>query len=332
LKINYLLILGILISLVGILIFISESLDQFFTSILWPLLSGSSRGKTVLLFLIMGSMLIINSILIHPIISSKISFFDNWDSKQYIKLTLILAFSTYLIAILIEIWLRIKFGVSIFTIFVAQDPSASTSIMHTHVFKSSLGFVTNSVGGPISNINTGFSLIKYVYPYAIIGFITIPLTYIAGLLSLDDRSDLEKIILVIALSLSIIGMIDGGIFSQPALIGVFGLLTMYYIKSPFSLRNLVIPVVIVSLIIVVGFTLELAGTDTSSHTLTVIKQTENVDMDIYNVTSIEKLHDKTIYIIKPTTSDKKTLLNLFNSFNGTASGFFMTWNFFTYIS
>jgi hypothetical protein len=81
--------------------------------------------------------------------------------------------------------------------------------MHTHVFKS-LGYFP--LGETSSNINTGYSLIRYVYPYALIGFVTIPLAYITGLLSLDSRRDFHKIILVFALSLSIIAMMDGGIF------------------------------------------------------------------------------------------------------------------------
>jgi hypothetical protein len=226
LKINLLCVVGIIITLIGILIFKFVFFDQMVTSVLWPLLSGSSRGKTILLFVIMGSMLILNSIITHPKIASKLTFVDNLSGKKYLKYTLILVLSTYVISILIEVWLRLRFGVSIFTIFVAEDPTASTtSIMHTHVFKSILGYTLHLWGeASNSNINTGYSLIKYVYPYALIGFITIPLAYIMGLLSLDGRRDFHKIILVFALSLSIIAMLDGGIFSQPAIIGVFGLL------------------------------------------------------------------------------------------------------------
>jgi len=331
LKINRLFIVGMLLTLIGILIYKSGFLDQLVTFILWPLLSGSSKGKTILLFVIMGSMLILNSIITYHKIASKITFLDKWNANKYLKFTLILILSTYIISILIEVWLRLKFGVSIFTIFVAEDHTASTtSIMHTHVFKSILGYLPLGETSS-SNINTAYSLLKYVYPYALIGFITISLAYITGLLSLDSRRDFHKIILVFALSLSIIAMMDGGIFSQPAIIGIFGLLVIYFLKKPFSPRNLIKPTLIILLIILIGFTLEIAGTNQDHHKLTVINQTGNVNMNGYHVSSIEKINNQTVYIIKPTTGDKQTLENLSNTFKDKSNGYFMTWNLFTYI-
>lgn len=330
---NRLGIVGIVMILFGLLLFKTEFLDQLVTSILWPLLSGSSKGKSVLLLVIMGSLLLLNPLINHPKIAGKITFIDFSNGKKYIKFTVFLVLLTYLLGILIEVWLRLKYGVSIFTIFVSLNPDvSSTSMMHSHVFKSVLGSIITSLGETApSPIHTGNSLIQYVSPFVYFIIILFPLAYITGLLSLNKNRDIHKLSLAFAVSLSLIAMIDGGLFSQPAVIGLSGLLVMYFIKKPFSPRNLIKPVVIMSLIVLLGFALEIGGTNTAYHEITVINQTEEVDMAGYNALSINKMDNKTIIIIKPDTGDKDTLERLFKTFKGKADGFFITWNFLSYV-
>ncbi len=83
----------------------------------------------------------------------------NENENYYLKLVIILVLLTYLIGILIEIIIRLKLGVSIFTTFVAMDPSpTSTSITHSHVFKSVLGDLIGLTGIACSNQRAhGFS-------------------------------------------------------------------------------------------------------------------------------------------------------------------------------
>jgi hypothetical protein len=332
LNFNRLGIVGLVLILFGVLLFKTEFLDQLVTSILWPLLSGSSKGKSVLLLVIMGSLLLLNALLNYPKIASKIAFIDVSNGKKYLKFTLFLVLLTYVIGIVIEVWLRLKYGVSIFTIFVSLNPDvSSTSMTHSHVFKSVLGSIITGVGETApSPIHTGDSLLQYVSPFVYIILILFPLAYITGLLSLDKNDDIRKLILAFSVTLSLIAMIDGGLFSQPAMIGLSGLLIMYFIKEPFSPRNFIKPAVIVSLIILLGFAIEIAGTNTAYHELTVINQTEKIDMSGYNAINITKMDNRTIILIKPDTGDKETLERLFKTFKGKADGFFITWNIFSY--
>ncbi|HEX7469038.1 MAG TPA: hypothetical protein VF324_10730, partial [Methanobacterium sp.] len=133
LKFNLLNIIGIIMILLSILIFSTKFLDQLILNITYPFLEGSSQGKSVLLFGLLGSIL-----LLYPIfnfkgkIMRKISTINpalNENENYYLKLVIILVMLTYIIGILIEIIIRLKLGVSIFTTFVAMDPSpTSTSI------------------------------------------------------------------------------------------------------------------------------------------------------------------------------------------------------------
>ena len=137
--------------LFSILIFSTKFLDQLILNITYPFLEGSSQGKSVLLFGILGSIL-----LLYPIfnfkgrIMRKISIINpalNENENYYLKFVIILVMLTYIIGILIEIIIRLKLGVSIFTTFVAMDPSpTSTSITHSHVFKSVLGDLISLTG------------------------------------------------------------------------------------------------------------------------------------------------------------------------------------------
>src|SRR5664280_1920103 len=141
LKLNHLNIIGIIMIVFSILIFSTKFLDQLILNITYPFLEGSSEGKSILLFGIMGSFLLLyplfhfNGIIMEKISSLNPSFQGN--GNKYLKLLIIVVLLTYLLGITIEIIIRLKLGVSIFTTFVAMDPSlASTSITpvsYTHL-------------------------------------------------------------------------------------------------------------------------------------------------------------------------------------------------------
>jgi hypothetical protein len=298
------------------------------TSLFYPLLLGSSEGKVVLFLIFMGSLLLLNPVISSGKISSKFASRDIWDSKRYLKYAIILVLITYLVGIFIEIWLRINFGVSLFTVFVSLNPDVtSTSIMHSHVFKSALGSLLNSIGAVLpSNIHTGDSLFRYVSPAAYLIVITLPLTYIASLLSMDNRMGHYRVIIAFAASLAMIGMFDGGLFSNPAIIGFAGLLGMFFIDEPFSPRNLIKPAIIILVIILLGLTIEVAGSNTDYTQLTFIDQTQPVDWNGYDVISEE---NNTV-VLNITQNDRSNLISLFNTLKGKTEAFFVTWNFYSY--
>lgn len=297
--------------------------------ILYPLLQGSSEGKAVLFFFFMGSLLVLNSI-----ITDKISIFASIDnSRRYLKYTLLIALFTYLVGILLEIWLRIYFDVSLFTIFISLNPEVtSTSIMHSHVFKSAIGSIPTTLGITLSsNIHTGESLFKYVSPLTYLIILTLPVAYITSLISMDKRIDIYRVIIAFAASLTLIGMIDGGLFSNPAIIGLAGLLGMYFIEKPFSPRNLIKPTLIVLIIILAGLTVEIAGSNPDYHQITLINQTESIDWSGYHITNVINTNNHTNIQIETTQNEKENLLKLFKTLKGKADGFFITWNFYSYL-
>lgn len=326
--VNRFTLIGILLILLGLMVYWLEFLQTTATSIFYPLLLGSSEGKLVLFLFIMGSLLILNSLISHTKIACKFSVESVEDGRRYLKYGIVLVLVTYLVGVLIEIYLRVSFGASLFTVFVSLNPDiSSTSIIHSHVFKSALGSILN-IGGTVlpSNIHTGDSLFKYISPMVYLIFITLPLTYITCLLSMDRRMGHYRVIIAFAAALAMIGMIDGGLFSNPAIIGLAGLLGMYFIKEPFSPKNLAKPALIVLIIIITGLVIEIGGSNQDVHQVTLINQTQTVDWNGYQA----EVTGNSTFSIHYKDNDRKNLLNLFNILKGRTDAFFITWNFYSY--
>ena len=325
-------LIGILMMVAGVLVWKIVLLHGIVTTLFWPLTLGSSEAKAVVFLVLMGSLLFLNFLLSSGKSTNKFTTEDIDLSRKYLKYTLILILFTYAVGIIIEIWLRVQFGVSLFTVFVSLNPDVSTtSIIHTHVFKSVLGYSITALGAVFpSNIHTGDSLFKYVSPLGYIIILTLPLVYITSLIALDNRRELYKLIIAFAASLSLIGMVDGGIFSNPAMIGLAGLLGMYFLRKKFRARNLIKPTIIVLIVLLAGLSLEIGGSNPDHHEITIINQTQPVDMNGYNVLSTQNKDNRSIIDIKSSTNDKETLVSLFSTFRGKVDGFFITWNFYSY--
>jgi len=327
---------GIILIFAGLFIYATSALDQLVTMITWPLLSGSSEGKAVLLMVMMGCFLLLNSLIntwkfLSPL-KEKVKSYSP-DGKKFFKWTLIIILITCLIGVLIEFYIRLKYGVSPLTIFVSTNAtSTSTSPMHTHVFKSVFGHMADSMGGLVpEHVHTGGSLFSEVIPWAYLILITLPLACITGLFCLDDRRDFCRILLAFSLTVALIGMVDGGLYSQPLLIGLGLLFIIYFVKKPYQLRQLILPLILIFLVALSGLGLELAGNNSSYRQITVINQFEPVDLSGYNVLSTEKKGNITLIRMDTSISDKKTLEDLLDRYQGRADGFFMTWNFFSYL-
>ncbi len=314
--------------LLAILVYELEFLHGPTTSLLYPILLGSSEGKAVLFLVLMGSLLLFNGVLSSGKFKGKFARLDIWESRRYLKYAITLVLITYLVGILIEIWLRLNFGVSLFTVFVSLNPDvSSTSIMHSHVFKSALGSIFNTLGTVLpSNIHTGDSLFRYLSPAVYLIVITLPLVYITSLISMDNRLEHNKVIIAFAASLAMIGMIDGGLFSNPGIIGLGGLMGMLFINKPFKPRELIKPAIIILGIIILAFSIQIAGSNQDYHQLTLINQTEPVNWDGYNFVSEENNIIKLNY----TQDDRTNLVNLFSTLKGKTDAFFITWNFYSY--
>lgn len=321
-------LIGALLILLAILIYGLEFLKGPATYLFYPLLLGSSEGKVILFFIFMGSLLLLNGVITSGKIKGKFALLDIWESRRYLKYAIALVLITYLVGILIEIWLRINFGVSLFTVFVSLNPDvSSTSIMHSHVFKSALGSILNTLGTVLpSNIHTGESLSKYISPVAYLIVFTLPLVYLTSLISMDNRLEHNRIIIAFAASLAMIGMIDGGLFSNPGIIGLGGLIGMLFVSKPFKPRELIKPAIIVLVIIILGLSVEVAGSNQDYHQITLINQTQPVDWNGYDVISEENGTVK----LTSTQNDKTNLISLFSTLKDKTDAFFITWNFYSY--
>lgn len=321
-------LIGAFLILLAILVYGLEFLKGPATYLFYPLLLGSSEGKVVLFFILMGSLLLLNSVFSSGKIGGKFTSLDIWDSKRYLKYTIALVLITNLVGILMEIWLRVNFGVSLFTVFVSLNPDvSSTSIIHSHVFKSTLGSILNALGTVLpSNIHTGDSLFRYLSPAAYLIIFTLPLTYLTSLISMDNRLEHNRMIIAFAASLAMIGMIDGGLFSNPGIIGLGGLIGMLFVNKPFKPKDLIKPALIVLIIIILGLSIEVAGSNPDYHQITLVNQTEPVNWNGYDVISEENGTVK----FNSTQNDRTNLINLFSALKGKTDAFFITWNFYSY--
>ena len=339
LRLNKLNIIGIILILFAVILALTNFLDKLILEITYPFLEGSSQGKSIILFTVMGSLFLLYPLFnLKGIIGKRLSSINNllkYDGKKYLKFTIITIFFTYIFGLLIEVLLRIKLGVPILTTFIAYNSNSysSSAVAHSHVFKSVLGFIIQSLGIHINTgVNAGVPLIPYTIPLALIVLVTWPLIYIGGIIAISNQErDLYKVILAFVLTLSLIGILDGGLFSTPAIIGLAGLLGIYFIKKPFSPRNLLKPSVIIIFLIILRFSLGLLGTNTEVHEITIINPADNIDLQGYNVLSVQKEQNKTIVTVPGNTNDKVLLTELTKTLKGKCSGFFLSWNILSYV-
>lgn len=325
--------------LFAVILAVTNFLDKLILDITYPFLEGSSQGKSIILFGVMGSLLLLYPLFnIKGIIGKRISSVNNllkFDDKKYLKFTIITIFFTYLFGLLIEVLIRIKLGVPILTTFIAYNSNSysSSAVAHSHVFKSVLGFIIQSLGIHINTgVNAGVPLIPYTIPLALIVLVTWPLIYIAGIIALSNQErNLYKVILAFVLTLSLIGILDGGLFSTPAIIGLAGLLGIYFIKKPFSPRDLLKPSSIIIFLIILRFSLGLLGTNTEVHEITIINPADNIDLQGYTVLNVQKEQNKTIITVPGNINDKVLLKDMTKTLKGKCSGFFLSWNILSYV-
>ncbi|MDI9623760.1 MAG: hypothetical protein QFX38_02600 [Methanothermobacter sp.] len=315
---NRLRITGIIFMIIGIILLISDILDPIITPFTHIFLMGSSEGKDIILFLLMGSMLILSPYINH-----------GKNKNFYLLITIILTTLTYLIIIITEFLIRIKIGINPYTTFVAFNPAATTSITHSHLPKASLSPLTKLIAP--THIHTASSLAKYTPPFLLPWLlINLPLIYIFGLLSLGDRRDFHRIILIFAITTTIIGIIDGGLFSTPAMVGLSGMLGMRALKVPFSPRNLINPSIIIASLIILRIIIGLMLSTPEYYEVTILQPRENINLEGFKVLSSEKVDNKMIIKLSSDYNEINLINRLITAIDGECQGFFITWNFYSF--
>lgn len=296
---------------------------------------GSSKGKDIMFFCLMGSMLIIS-----PLFSPKsylnqkihtLKPFEKWEKNDFLKMVIVIVLFTYIVGIILEIWLRVNTGVSVFTTFVSLNPSPSTSsILHSHMFKGAISPFLSSFISANSNIHTGGSLSNYIPAAGWIILLTIPVVYLGGMFSLGDRREYHKLIVLFALTTSMIGMIDGGLLSTPALVGLSGLLGMAALKMPFSFKNLISPTIIIAFLIILRVILGLFASVPDYYEVTIIGVPEEIELLDYNVLSTRVVNNKTIITLDSNYDEIYLINDLASSLEGKSEVFFISWNFYSF--
>jgi len=318
---------GIIFTGVAVTLLVTDLLDHIITPFTHVFLMGSSEGKDVIFFTVMGTMFILAPLFREDGLVGKSS---RLDKNSYLHIAALLAFITYLTGTAVEVLIRLSMGVSPLTTFISMDPPASTSITHSHVFKASLSPLTGLIVPASSGIHTGSSLAGYI-PFLLPMTLTvIPVIYLMGLLSTGDRRDFHVAIVIFATATTIIGIIDGGLFSTPALVGLSGILGMSALRVPFSPGNLKVPTLIIGGLIAVRILLGILGSVPEYYEVTVLEPSGNLDLDGLHVLSEEKKGDRIILKLSSDQNEMELLNKLTARLDGRCHGFFMTWNFFSF--
>lgn len=329
--INRISILGMAMIVLSILISLVHSFDNIILQLTYPFLMGSSEGKSIIFFFLMGSMLILSQLMSDSdyIKNSRIG---SKSANFNLKILIIIVFCTFILGLLFEIWIRTKFGVSIFTTFVSTSPSlSSSSIIHSHVFKSMLAMLITDSGIYVpSNIHTGISIAQYIPKVAMIIFAVLPTVYILGLLSLKNRTELQKFILIFGITITMIGMVDGGLFSTPALLGLTVLLGIYSIKKPFSIKNFIKPSSFIILLLIIRVLIGLMGSNPVVFEVTVLGSHGDIQLPGFDIVNEKVVGDKTVITISSNMNELTFFNQIFKTLNSKYPAFFVSWNIYSY--
>ena len=356
-KVNKTIIIGFLFILLAGIIFITDIFNPIIRPITYLFLMGSSKGKDIMFFGLLGLLLIFSQLFNREI-----------DTSKYLKISMILGWVLLISGILLEVIFRLQLGIGLNTVFCSMTNSMSTtSILHTHLLKSIFGGVLVDLLGPAigNGINTGVGLYHYVPNYGFSVILLLPLLFITIVLSSQKRLWAENMILAFSSSCLLIGILDGGMFATPAYVGIFGLLLVYrdsyyinyvfghalkdeklleennlnpprYINRSHSERrylfNRMLVWLILILFILLRFTIAFAGAETDYYTVEVVNPTGDIDLGnisakvIDNQTSLNKI----TYHIDSSYNEMALINDLKVPLNNSCEYYTVSWNIYTY--
>ena len=339
LKENKISIIGFLLIILSVFLLVSNSLTEYIRPITSIFLMGSSKGKDIIFFGVFGSLLLLSPIVSNKIIK-RIEFLNikNQNPKTFIKIILYLSIITYLLSILLEIIVRIRFNVPICTTLITMDGinANTSSIIHTHFFKSVIGTIIASLINVPNGIHTGTLLLNYAPTLSYSIILILPIIYILNLLPNKDNTSWKEILLAFGLTLNFIALFDGGIFSNPGLISLFIIILILTWDDSKKIRsNLLTPSMVIIIIygieIIFGFT---CGT-TTYYDVYILNPNQNLNIND-TIPNLEKISNEngylTIRISSSPNYDEIELINyLIKKMNGKCDGFFITRNPMSYL-
>ncbi len=359
-KLNKTIIIGLIFILCSGLIFITDIFNPIIRPITHLFLMGSSKGKDIMFFGLLGLFLII------PQFIKK-----DFQPEKYMKISMVIGWVLLISGILLEILFRLQMGIKFNTVFCAMSNTmSSTSILHTHLLKSILGAVITQIIGPFvqSDINTGVGLYSYVPSLSFLVILLIPVLFITLVLAIRNRPWFTSLILAFFSSCLIIGAIDGGLFGTPALVGILGLYLVY--RNGFYLNHIVYTLLgdekslekneeiqpvyknrgfkqwryilnrfliwfVVIGIILLRFTVAFAGAEPDYYTVEIANPTGEIDLGNISVEIIDfdnKTNlNKTTYHIDPSYNEMELINDLKIPLKNSCEYYTVSWNIYSYL-
>ena len=357
-------IIGVFFIIISLILIFTDFISAPIRFLTQPILMGSSKGKDIIFFLMIGVFFLLSEIENSKLIS-KISWpkFLKKDKNTYIRYIFYLLIFLGIFGLIGEITIRLNLNIGIFTIFNVMTPNmTSTSILHSHIYKSVLGIMINYLISYIpTGIHTGSSLEPYIPFYNKILFLLIPVVYLMMLKAIQNQKTCTRITLCVGFSMGIIGLIDGGFFSTPFLGAIGIILVTKYNTNTFSyavgvilnkkswidsvkddkyvirhrndykaiFKNLIPYIIIISLILL-RFTVAYAGSNPEYYEVDIINPDDSVNLDMYNTIKIIETNNKIESEISPEYNELELENSLARGLNGKCEYYTMSWNTYSF--
>ena len=358
-KLNKTIMIGIIFILFAGVLFVTDIFNPIIRPITHLFLMGSSKGKDIMFFGLLGLFLILPSIIKKDI-----------DPTRYLKLSIVTGSVLLILGIILEVAFRLQMGIKLNTIFASMTSTMSTtSILHTHLLKSILGAVLTQTIGPFigRGINTGVGLYQYLPSFSFLVILIMPVLFALLVLAIKNRPWFTGFLLAFFSSCLIIGAIDGGLFGTPAIVGILGLYLVYRngyylnhiigrvlhdknlleeneeIQPPYRNRGFsqtrylfnrfayLIPII---LIIILRFTVAFAGAEPDCYTVDIANTTDHIDLgniDEYILDCDNTSSNKITYKIDHKYNEMKLLNDLKIPLNNSCEYYTVSWNIYSYL-
>ena len=357
-KINKTILIGIIFILLAGVIFLTDSLNPIIRPITYLFLMGSSKGKDIIFFGLLGLFLILSQLSRKEI-----------DETKYLIISIIIGTVSLIFGILLEVAFRLQMGIGLNTVFCSMtNGMSSTSILHTHLLKAIWGHVLTQIMGPFiqSGINTGVGLYAYVPSLAFLVILLLPVLFIAIVLALQNRPWPTTFVSAFFSSCLLIGIIDGGMFATPSYIGLFGLFLVYrngyylnYIvgkilkdekllnenesnppayrkfkKAKYYFNRFLVWFVVIA-VIALRFTIAFAGAEPDYYTVDIVNPSDDIDLGNMSIEVIDYSKNtdlnKTTYHFDPSYNEMELINDLKVPLNNSCEYYTVSWNIFSYL-
>ncbi len=351
-KLNKTILVGFLFILLGAVILVSDILNPIIRPVTHLFLMGSSKGKDIMFFGILGLLLILSQCIPQKV-----------DVTKYLKISIVLGFVLLILGNLLEVMFRLQMNIKLNSVFCSMSGTmSSTSILHTHLLKSVLGEVLTHIIGPLiqSDINTGVGLYSYVPNIGFLLILIFPVLFITLILANQKRPWLTNFLVAFFSSCLLIGSFDGGLWATPSLVGLLGLWIVYRngyylnlhlgtlikdkkllkdndgIQPPYRniglsevkyLFNRSLPFLIILIVIALRFTVAFAGAEPDYYTVEIAEISDNVD---FGNIPIEKINNET-YHVDSSYNEMELINDLKVPLNNSCKYYTVSWNAYSYL-